>query len=142
MNKTNKLQQEKRAAFRRFSKMGTAGLAVLSMSAFTDVSAQPLQTILKTDSVKEQIFPLVNLRSDTLFTIDGYTIKNSNPDTLHRDVPYGNGYNNYAEVYSNSYCNYFNYSNYGNNYSNYSNTYGDVNYSNNYVNYSNYSNNK
>ena len=129
MNKQTKNQEEKRAAFRRFSKMGAAGLAVLSMSAFTDVSAQQLQDNIKLDSVKT---PLSNMITDTLFTIDELMLNKNESDTIQkggRDYNYG-GYSNYT----NTYCNYFNYSNYSNNYTNYSNTYGDTGYSNNYTN--------
>jgi len=42
MNETVKDQEEnkKRAAYKRFSQMGTAGLAVMSLSAFTNLSAK------------------------------------------------------------------------------------------------------
>jgi len=125
MNKTNKLQEEKRAAYRRFSKIGAAGLAVISLSAFADVSAQPLPDVLKTDTVKEQ-------QKNVIMPVDSSFVQDD-------DFRYFSDYGGHSE-YSNSYCNYFNYSNYSNNNINYSNTYGDLNYSNNYSNYSNYYN--
>jgi len=120
MNKQTKNQEEKRAAFRRFSKMGAAGLAVLSMSAFTDVSAQQVQDNLKNDSIKEQCEPVV-MPIDTSFINDE-----------DRWIRYGNG-GGHSNYYTNNYCNYSNIINYSNS-SNYSNTYGDTGYSNNYTN--------
>jgi len=105
MNKQNKLQDEKRAHFKRFSKMGAAGLAVLSMSAFTDLSGKQLPANVE----------LANLLTDTLIVVKGDTIY-SESDTI--PPKYGDGYHNH--------------NNYGNNYSN---SYGDAGYSNNYSNY-------
>jgi len=126
MNKKNTLQEEKRAAFRRFSKMGAAGLAVLSISAFTDLSAQGLP-----DSVK-----LMNPLTDTVTTVNNEMLIDSETDTIQRYGDYSAYYTNYTN-YS-KYCNYNNYGNYSNYLNNYSNNYGDTNYSNNYTN--NYSN--
>jgi len=136
MNKQTQLQEKKREAFKRFSKMGAAGLAVLSMSAFTDISAQPLPMKIKPDSVNKQNLPAANMLADTLITIDAENLFIDEQDTINRYGESG-GYTRYS-VYTNNYCNYYNYSNYSNN-NPYSNTYSNAGYSNNYSN-SNYSN--
>ena len=104
MNKKNKLQDEKRAHFKRFSKMGAAGLAVLSMSAFTDLSGKQLPANVE----------LANLLTDTLIVVKGDTIY-SESDTI--PPKYGNytDHSNYGNNYSNSYGD----TGYSNNYSNY-----------------------
>jgi hypothetical protein len=120
MEQKNNLNEEnkKRAAFKRFSQMSAAGLAVISLSAFTDVSAQPLSAKVENDTVKEP-----NLSSVNISTSDSLS---------HDEIRWLDA--NYYDNYSNNYCNYSNYSNYSNNNNNYTN-----NYSNNYTN--NYSNN-
>jgi len=99
MNKTNKSQEEKRAAWKRYSKMGAASLAVFSLSAFTNLSAQQLP-----DSVKPK--PVI---TDTLTY--------SEPDTIPQGDRYGDssGYNNYGNNYTNAYGD----AGYSNHYSNY-----------------------
>ena len=98
MNKTNKSQEEKRAAWKRYSKMGAASLAVFSLSAFTNLSAQQLP-----DSVKPK--PVI---TDTLTY--------SEPDTIStRHNLYGDSYNNYTNNYTNAYGD----AGYSNHYSNY-----------------------
>ena len=116
MNKQNNLQEEKRAAFKRFAKMGTAGLAVLSMSAFTDLSGKQLPANVETGSIEELNSPLAKLLTDTIITIEGDTIY-SETDTIEGRDLYGDGHNDYY--------------NYGNNYTEYSN----AGYSNHYSNY-------
>jgi hypothetical protein len=129
-------ENKKRAAFKRFSHLGAAGLAVISLSAFTHLSAQQLPTFIVNDSIKE--LPQVITPTDSL-----------DENNIFREGGHGYTYTdmyNYSDVYSNSYCDYVNYSNYSNqnnNYTNnYSNTYGNS-YSNNYSNASgnSYSNN-
>ena len=120
MNKPTNSQEEnkKRAAFKRFSQMGIAGLAV---SLFSNVSAQDLSLKVETDS-------LIKQTPSSLDTVN----KPSLEEIRWFDANYYNTYHDYS-----NYCNYNNnYSNnYSNQYSNYSNNYG--NYSNNYSNYSN-----
>jgi len=134
MNKQTKNQEDKRAAFRRFSKMGAAGLAVLSLSAFTDVAAQQLPTKVEIDTTKIQCKDTTD-RDETL-------LNKSESDTVQKGRDFYYGYNNSYCAYNGGYCNYFNIGN-NCNYSVYSNTYGDAGYSNNYSNNSgnNYSNN-
>ena len=119
MNEKNKSLEEKRAAFKQFSKMGAAGLAVISISAFTDISAQQLPAKIDPDSVKSQRF-LLNTQTDTLPPVDGNMLMNSETDTIPVIDRYCQNYGNGG------------YSNYVNDYSN---GYGDANYSNNYSNY-------
>jgi hypothetical protein len=122
MNNAMKLNEgnKKREAFKRFSQMGVAGLAVCSMSAFMDVSAQELPDTIKNSSIKERHFLTPNeLNNEPLDTTE-----------VHWFTDYGGQYGNYQ-----NYCNYYNYSNYGNSYNNYSNNYSN-NYANNYSNYS------
>jgi len=107
MSKQHKLQEEKSANLKRFSKIGAAGLAVLSMSAFTDLSGKQLPANVE----------LERFLTDTLIVVEGDTIY-SETDTI--PPKYGN------------YPNYSNYSNYSNNYSD---SYSDAGYSNNYTNY-------
>jgi hypothetical protein len=99
-------ENKKRAAFKRFSQMSAAGLAVLSLSAFTDVSAKQLPANVDNYVVKKQNSTLLDLGSD---------------ESITSEVPwvfdYGGNYYNY----SNNYSNYSNQS-YSNNYSNYCNS--------------------
>jgi hypothetical protein len=121
MNKAIKLNDEnkKRAAFKRFSQMSATGIAVISLSAFTNVSAQQLPDKVEKDTLTETNYPFPDIVTpDSLMTRDIYI----------NGVPYGD-YNNYCR-YINTYSNQ-----YGNTYGNYSNTYG--NYTNNYSNYTN-----
>jgi len=106
MNKQNKLQEEKRAHFKRFSKMGAAGLAVLSMSAFTDLSGKQLPANVE----------LANLLTDTLIIVGGDTINNETDTIPPKHNLHGlySEYNNYTNNYSDGYSNV-----YSNNYSNY-----------------------
>jgi len=107
-NKQTKLQEEKRAAFKRFSKMGAAGLAVLSMSAFTNLSAQQGIPKVEPDSCRDAINRTAAIQGDTLIKIE--------PDTTPRyGDSYGNPYSNYTNNYSNGYSN----AGYSNHYSNY-----------------------
>jgi len=126
MKKTIKTQEEnkKREAFKRFSKMSAAGLAVISLSAFTNLPAQEVPTDTLPFQKKNPPFEI--LRGDGL----------SDEDTIQPRYMADNY--NYPEMYINyaNYCNYTNsYSNnYGNGYTNnYSNAYSN-NYSNNYSN--------
>jgi len=116
-------ENKKRAAFKRFSQMSAAGLAVLSISAFTDVSAKQLPANVGNEVIKNQNCQLANLLSDTLSSVDDDSLKYTNS----RDIPYDYS-NNYGE--NNNYCNYYNHIDY-NNSNNYSNAYSN-NYSNNY----------
>jgi len=114
MEQTKKTSDEKRAAFKRFSQMRAAGLAVLSLSAFTDASAKQLPANVENSIVKQQNTTLAFL-SDNSFTFDENL---SNYSEVIRDQ-YQDGHSNY----NNYYGNYSNYSeNYSNNYSNYCNT--------------------
>jgi hypothetical protein len=118
MNKQPKPQEEnpKRAAFKRFSKIGTAGIAVLSMSAFANISAQQLPAKAEPDSVQKQNIPLENKKTNTLIIRDEF----SESDTTSQGDRYGDGgthslHSNYNNNYSNTYSN----SVYSNHYSNY-----------------------
>jgi len=121
-------ENKKRAAFKRFSQMSTAGLAVLSLSAFADVSAKPLPSNAQNCDVKEQNLQILNPPMCRTFAIDESEMifydSSPKPYGSYFDVAYGN----YLD-----YCEYNNYTNYSNsNYvNNYSNTYSN-NYSNNY----------
>ena len=99
-------ENKKRAAFKRFSQMSAAGLAVLSLSAFTDVSAKQLPANVKTCVVKEQNSALTEFISDKSITTEVSWFSD-----------YGGNYSNYTNNYSN-------YSDqpYSNNYSNYCNS--------------------
>ena len=117
-------ENKKRAAFKRFSQMSAAGLAVISMSAFTDVAAKQLPANVENGATKEQHSALANMLTDNTFAIE--------------EVPWvadHGEHNDYGHYDYSNYCNYNNnYNNqYSNNYANYSNNYGD--YSNNYSNY-------
>ena len=132
MNKPMNFREEnpKRKAFKRFSQMGVAGLAVLSMSTFTNVSAQEETPKVEIDSLMKQTPPLL----DSL---------NADPVTGEEIRWLLQGYYNAYGAYTNyTNCYYNNYSDYSNNYNytnSYNNNYGN-NYSDNYSNYSNYSN--
>ena len=107
MKKKNNLSEgnKKRAAFKRFSQMGAAGLAVMSMSAFNDVSAKQLPAYGETVLIKEEAVFLATL-THSFYDAD--------------EVPWAT---DYANNYSNIYSNYSNYTeNYSNNYSNYCNS--------------------
>jgi len=110
MNETIKNQDEnkKRAAFKRFSQMGVAGLAVISMSAFADLSAKQLPN----NAHNGQSSPFVNKSVEkTLFTSDhllNYS-DSPNPDPpyseysdaghvdTHSDSAYANNYSNQCD---------------------------------------------
>jgi len=126
-------ENKKRAAFKRFSQMSAAGLAVISMSAFTSLSAKQLPANVETDFANKQNLQLQDsiidkpLENDTLrYKVDNYYNTIQYPDL-------GGGGDDC------DYVNYYNYSNYSNSNNNYNNNYSD-NYSDNYTNnYSNYS---
>ena len=129
MNQTEKISTEKRAAFKRFSQMGAAGLAVLSLSAFTDLSAKQLPANVENNVVKEQNAQLAAHLFNKSFAMDENL---SNYSEIVRELPY-NYTNNHSEYgdYCDSYYNHIDYSNYSNNYSNtytnnYSNNYSDL----------------
>ena len=109
MEKKINLQEKnkKRAAFKRFSQMGVTGLAVVSMSAFTDVSAKQLPANGATDFTKEQSSSLTVLTGNFYAT-----------DEVAWAVDYGGYYPNYS-----NYTVYSEYSNYGG--GGYSNNYTD-----------------
>ena len=98
-------ENKKRAAFKRFSQMSAAGLTVLSMSAFTDISASQLPANVELLPVKERI----NVLTDHTVTIDnGLSVHNiSFMETPHNLYPnYSNNYGNYSDApYSNNYSN-------------------------------------
>ena len=108
-------ENKKRAAFKRFSQMSAAGLAVLSLSAFTDLSAKQLPAIVDNNIVKEQNLQFAKL-SDNPFAVDENLLNYADvPD----QVPYYDAYSRY----NNYYGNYYNYSvYYSNQYSNYCNS--------------------
>ena len=123
MNKQTKNQEEKRTAFRRFSKMGAAGLAVLSMSAFTDLTAQQLPAIVEIDTTKVQCKDTTDKEAalkDALQNTSSEHEKlfNCKQDTTQSNKPRHNLYPDHG--------NYFN---------GYGNGYGDSGYTNNYSNY-------
>jgi len=94
-------ENKKRAAFKRFSQMSAAGLAVISISAFTQLSAKQLPANMVKNVVKEQNATVENRLAETVVT---------------KSIVYGNGhneYNNYSD-----HTDYNNYSNYSNNYAN------------------------
>ena len=96
-------ENKKRAAFKRFSQIGATGLAVMSLSAFTHLSAQQLPDFVERDLLKEQNALLEN---EQTYLFEKNEI----------------GYGNYTD-----HTNYFNHSNYSNtpysnNYSNYCNS--------------------
>jgi hypothetical protein len=112
MNNAMKLNEgnKKREAFKRFSQMGVAGLAVCSMSAFTDVAAQEQPDTTKNNTIKERTVPLFTEPVDTV--------------EVHRHNEYVEVYNNYLCVaYTDFYSAYSAYSVYSNNV--YSNHYAD-----------------
>ena len=99
-------ENKKRVAFKRFSQMSAASLAVLSLSAFTDLSAKQLPANVETRVVKEQNSPLVDLVSDKSFTTEvswftdygGYYSNYSNNYSNYSDQPYSNNYSNYCNT--------------------------------------------
>ena len=116
MNLPINLQDEnpKRAAFKRFSQIGAAGLAVISMSAFADVSAKQLPANVEKVSIEKQTLPLENLLTKKTTTADEEILGYYDAPSL--DWPYSDNYTNYNNHYGN---------------------YTDVIYSNNYANYCN-----
>ena len=96
-------ENKKRAAFKRFSQMSVAGLAVISMSAFTNLSANEAPTNVEKNGLKEQNLPPANVWDESL---------------VMDEIVYGN-YSNYSNMYSN-YYNHVDYNNaqYSNNYTN------------------------
>jgi len=104
-------ENKKRAAFKRFSQMSATGLAVLSLSAFAEVTAKTLPENAENGAVKEENSTLVNRIAETSFTIENelFVRSESNMELSH------NLYSNYVNNYSNNYSN----SGYSNNYSNY-----------------------
>jgi len=96
-------ENKKRAAFKRFSQIGVTGLAVVSMSAFTNLSANELPNNVEKDVITEQYLPPINVLDESL---------------VMEEIIYGDGgYNNQYSNYYNTYTNYSN-ANYSNNYSN------------------------
>ena len=99
-------ENKKRAAFKRFSQMSAAGLAVLSLSAFADLSAHQLSDDAKNCSEKEQNTLFANLPADPSLTVASEFA----PDVPHNLYSnYTNNYSNYSDTpYSNNYSNYCN----------------------------------
>ena len=131
MERTTNLPQEnkKRAAFKRFSQIGTAGVAVISLSAFTNLSVNQLQAQVFNDTVKNQNSSTVNSKTEKLFDIENQKSNIFDLDTippatklLQTDDLYDN--NDDTLRYSDSRGLYLGYSkgiyfeNYSNNYSN------------------------
>jgi len=101
-------ENPKHAAFKRFSQMSAAGLAVLSLSAFTHVAAKQLPACVENCAVKAQNTTLVNTFADkpAPVNIESFTyVGNTKTD------PYSEGYGDlaYTDIHSN-------HSNYVNNY--------------------------
>jgi hypothetical protein len=113
-------ENKKREAFKRFSKMSAAGLAVLSISAFTDVSVKQLPTNMENIVEENQNFLPSNSRMNKSFTFDNVRFTYADSDTTtygddndhnlhgehaHPDISYPNvGYTNHVD-YSNNYSN-------------------------------------
>ncbi|MCL2168318.1 MAG: hypothetical protein FWH59_04245 [Lentimicrobiaceae bacterium] len=114
MNEITNLPQEnkKRAAFKRFSQMSAAGVAVISLSAFANATATQLPAYVEPCSVKEQSLPL-QTPTKQLFTNNSKLFGYS--ETPEPEPPYGDFYSD-SSPYINSYSNHTDYSN------NYSNT--------------------
>ena len=96
-------ENKKRAAFKRFSQMSTTGLAVLSLSAFTDVSAKQLPANVENSVVKEQNATSIDMQSDKTSVTDELLYLFDNYPNSYNN--YGNNYGNYSENYSNNYSN-------------------------------------
>jgi len=114
MNKQQQQQRNpKREAFKRFSQMGAAGVALLSLSAFNNLSAQERMEKIESDTIQKQTPYFEKMLKDTTSVHDKATIIESDPEptpTINRDqyrcyADYSNIYadNFYAENYSN-YC--------------------------------------
>ena len=86
-------ENKKRAAFKRFSQMSVAGLAVISMSAFTNLAANEVPKKVENEVLKEQNLPPANVLNEPF---------------VRDEIAYGNG------GYSNQYSNYYNYADYSN----------------------------
>jgi hypothetical protein len=121
MNQTINSPEEnkKRAAFKRFSKMSAAGLAVLSLSAFTDVSEKQIMANVENKCDEKQQFRLSNFRPDKSFVFDSERFTYSDSDTTQYgdntdEGEYGNSYSEsqYTDI------TYSNHTDYSNNYSN------------------------
>jgi len=104
-------ENPKRAAFKRFSQMSAAGLAVLSFSAFADVSAKQLPANVENSFVQERNSTLVNRLTNRSFAIENEMFAHSESSM---ESPH-NLYSNYVNTYSNTYSD----TGYTNNYSNY-----------------------
>jgi len=112
-------ENKKRAAYKRFSQMSAAGLAVISMSAFADVSANPLPANTENCAVKERNVTLLNARNvkslaitDKMFSYS----ESEDPDT-DSDTDTGDDNEDYGNAYSNIYFNiHSDHSDYSNNY--------------------------
>jgi len=96
-------ENKKRAAFKRFSQMSAAGLAVLSLSAFSDAATKTLPANATTCSVEEQNRLLPNPETDQWLT----TVSEMDQDVAHNLYSnYTNNYSNYSNgPYSNNYSN-------------------------------------
>jgi len=127
-------ENKKRAAFKRFSQIGATGLAVMSLSAFTHLSAQQLPDFVENDTLKEKELPPTIQLTDTIE--DDFVIRWLDKSYINHH------YIDYTEAVS-DYCDYTNYSNYSNQNNNYTNNYSNNhngNYTNNYSNYSEHAN--
>ena len=122
MNPKNDFSAEnkKRAAFKRFSQMGVAGVAALSMtvSAFTAVSVKHLPEKSECRSKNEPCSTSVKLKYDKSFVFENERFNYSDSDTTQYsdNTDYGN-YGNYGNHYGDNLYACSNYSNYSNNYS-------------------------
>jgi hypothetical protein len=129
-------ENKKRAAFKRFSQIGVTGLAVISMSAFTNLSANELPIFAENDSIKKF------LANDSIKKGKESSSANMLTDTADGDYEirwFDASYQNiYKYTNNNAYCDYYNYHNYSN--TNYTNNYSNSqngNYTNNYSNTAN-----
>jgi hypothetical protein len=115
MTSQTKTQNEnkKREAFKRFSKMSAAGLAVMTMSAFTNVSVKQNPANVENCAVEKQNFRFANFKTEKSFVLDNERFNYSDSDTTNYgdDGDYGNS--NYLDG-----INYSEHSDYANNYSN------------------------
>jgi len=112
MSNTINLPEEnpKRAAFKRFSQMGVAGLAVISLSAFSNVSAKELPDTVCNVSTEKKDTALRNRLNDKPFVVDDewtdYADSPPNPEpysnSAHND--YADMHSNYSNVYANNYA--------------------------------------
>ena len=116
MNNTINLPEEnpKRAAFKRFSQMGVAGLAVMSLSAFTNVSAKELPATVCNISTEKKDAALQNRQNDKPFAVNDEWIDYADSPPPPEE-PYSNsGY--YDFHYNDFYSDHSNHANYSNNY--------------------------